>query len=268
MGRRVSLIDLAADAVTDTTLAPKHIGVTELAVGDIAPNPLNLRRESEEDPDELNRMAATVGELGMLQPLVVCTAPAFLEVYSNQRGHLDGRRWVALIGNRRLTAARTAGLEHVPAIINNDRLGSMYEVMLVENSNRRDLAPLREAEAMTQVLQREGLSRRDLARRIGRTHPYVLQRLALLSLIPALRQALEDGALTVERARQLGTLSEADQQAVLEAGPPFTRGGNAVTTPRRARALPVGDPAAAARSIRELYSGEDLAELVRLLQSA
>ena len=213
-------------------------------------------------------MADTIREHGLLQPLVVATAAAFVEHYPDQEGVVGEARWVTLIGNRRLVAARSADLQQVPAIVNDDRAGAMFEVMLVENSHRRDLAPLREAQAMAQVLEHDGISQRELARRVGRTHPYVTQRLALLGLIPVLRAALDAGALPIERARQLGALPTEEQQVIADAGPPYRpqKGGNGVTgAPRRRKSLPAGDPVAAARSIRELYRGDQLAELVRLL---
>src|SRR4051794_26854223 len=111
------------------------------------------------------------------------------------------------------------------------------------------------------VLEREGVSQRDLAKRVGRTQTYVQQRLALLGLVPELRAALDAGRLTVERARQLGVLKEMEQRAIANADPPYraTPVANAVANARRL-AIPRGDPAAAARSIRSAYSGEQLAE--------
>ncbi|HEY2223744.1 ParB/RepB/Spo0J family partition protein [Actinomycetospora sp.] len=268
MGRRVDFASLAADPVADSEPRPtKPAGVTELPIDKVAANPLNQRTEVDEDQDELDRMADTIREHGLLQPLVVCTVAAFVERYPDQKSAVGDARWVTLIGNRRLPAARAAGLAQVPAVVNDERADSMYEVMLVENSHRRDLAPLREAQAMAQVLERDDISQRELARRIGRTHPYVVQRLTLLGLIPPLRDALDAGTLPIERARQLGSLPVEEQQVIADAGPPYrAAGGNGVTTPARRRpTIPTGDPAAAAQSIREVYTGEQLTELIRLL---
>lgn len=269
---KVNLAALASTDVPDSDpRTARAAGATELPVDRLAVNPLNQRTDSDEDADELEAMAETVRAHGVLQPLIVVTASAFLASYPDQAGALADARWVTLIGNRRLVAARRAQLRQVPAIVNDGQLGSMYEVMLVENSHRRDLTPLREAAALRHVLDHEpGLSHRELGKRIGRTHTHVRYRLALLSLVPPLQRALEDGSLTVERARELGEMTEDEQQAIADAGPPW-RGpsGNGVSTPRpRRRALPKGDPAAAAASIRELYSGDELAELIRLLQSS
>ena len=88
---------------------------------------------------------------------------------------------------------------------------------------------------------------------------------------PATVEWLEEGSLSVKLARDFGPLSAEEQEAIAAAGPPdWTPRVNRVNAPRRRMAarrsnLPVGDPEAAARSIRELYSGDELAELIRLL---
>ena len=267
---KVDLATLASADVPDSSpRAARPAGATELPIHMVAVNPLNQRTSGDEDAAELEALAATIREHGVLQPLMVATASAFLTRYPDQHEALADARWVALIGNRRLQAAQLAERRTVPALINDEHADSLFEVMLVENSHRRDLAPLREAEAMRRVLDHNGgVSRRELARRIGRSHTYINQRLALLTLIPALRDALESGSLMVERARDLGEMTEDEQQAVADAGPPW-RSGNGVSTPRAPRrvTLPRDDPAAAARSIREAYTGDELAELIRLLST-
>lgn len=146
----------------------------------------------------------------------------------------------------------------------------MYEVMLIENGQRRDLPPLYEAEAMEAVLARTGISQRELGRRIGKSHVYVAQRLALRKLIPELRAALERGELKIELARQFGELSESEQQEIVAAGRPYraVARGNAVTTHARRRNIRASTPAIAAQSIRERFTAEELAELIRLLTEA
>jgi ParB family transcriptional regulator, chromosome partitioning protein len=275
VGRNVNLASMAGQLVDDNDPRPqasRPSGVIELPIEKVAPNPLNQRAVGDEDPDELEQLALTIREHGVLQALVVVTAAAFAERYPDTTQTLGDARWVTLIGNRRLIAARFAGQRSIPAVVNDDRAGSMFEVMLVENSHRRDLAPLREAEAMRQVLDREHVSQAELARRIGRTGAYVTHRLKLLSLIDPLRRALEEGSLSLELARDLGGKSQDEQHAAAVAGPPDwsprEKSVNAVkTTASRRRSLPAGDPAAAARSIREVYSGDELAELIALLSS-
>lgn len=252
--------DLPREAETRRPAAPG--GVRSLPIDEVATNPLNARTEADEDPDELSRLADTIAHRGVLQPIVVCAVAAFVEQYPDQEAALGGASWVTLIGNRRVVATRLAGVDTIRAVVDLTALASIDEVMLVENGQRRDLHPLREAEAMARLRDRDGVSVTDIARRIGFTHGYVSQRLTLLKLIPPLREALDAGTLSVERARKLGTMTEDEQQAVADAGPPWQGIRYGVTSRRTVRS---GDPAATARSIRELYSGEQLAELVRLL---
>ncbi|RZT75464.1 ParB family chromosome partitioning protein [Pseudonocardia sediminis] len=279
MGKRVNLAELAREEVPDsysppprqprgaaTEDVPAGPDTTALAVSQVAANPLNRRSDRDSSGEDFDQLVDTIRTHGVLQPIVVCSTAAFLERYPKERGGLHGARWVALIGNRRLQAAAAAGLEQVPALVNDDRVASMYEVMLVENSHRRDLGPLHEAVAMQQVLTESGISQRQLASRIGRSHPYVTQRIALLGLIPELRDALDEGLLKVEAAREIGGLSEAEQKVIAAAGAPYRRKraetGNAVTT---RRTITASSPAKTAESIRRLFSTDELAELVRLL---
>ncbi|GAA1388731.1 hypothetical protein GCM10009613_26550 [Pseudonocardia kongjuensis] len=295
MGKRVNLAELAREEVPNDYTPPTESlrslrepavasvpapapdsspepgpDTSMLPVPDIVSNPLNQRAAGDEEDAEFYELVSTIRGHGVLQPIVVCSASAFLERYPDQAGALDAARWVALIGNRRLRAATVAGLPHIPALVNDDRVASMYEVMLVENSHRKALGPLYEAEAMQRLLSESGIPQRALAARIGRTPMYVSQRLALLGLIEPLREALEAGSLKVEQARQLGGLSEAEQYAIAAAGPPYRKPttnapARGIEPPRRRRSIAVSSPARAAASIREVFTETERAELIKLL---
>jgi ParB family transcriptional regulator, chromosome partitioning protein len=240
----------------------------DLPIAEIASNPLNRPGADDEgDDDEFRELVDTIRTHGVLQPILVCTAEVFGSRYPDHRDAIDGARWVALIGNRRLKAATEAGLKHLPAVVNDERVTSMYEVMLVENGHRKNLSPLDEAQAMSRVVDEEGISQRELSRRIGRTAMYVSQRLALLGLIPELRDALRVGILKVELARQFGTLSEAEQQAIVDAGQPYRRQQAQSPKAQATRRISAATPEQAADSIRKLFSPDELAELLRLLAS-
>ncbi|SFO56799.1 chromosome partitioning protein, ParB family [Pseudonocardia ammonioxydans] len=244
-----------------------------LPVDAIVSNPLNQRSSDDEQDGEFYELVSTIRGHGVLQPIVVCSATAFLERYPAEESRLDGASWVALIGNRRLRAAAVAGLTRIPALVNDDRVASMYEVMLVENSHRKSLGPLHEAEAMQRLVTEAGITQRALATRIGRTPMYVSQRMALLGLIPPLREALEDGTLKVEQGRQFGSLPVEQQEAIAAAGPPYRKPAAnlpaGVEPPRRTRrSIAVSSPARAAASIREVFTENERAELIRLLSEA
>lgn len=292
MGKNINLADLADEDFYDATaekgdqapgdpaptpesptaapvppavpLGPDRMSVP---LDSVALNPLNKRPPGEDD--EIEGLAETIrGRTKVIQPLVVCTRAAFLEEFPDQAGPIGTAELVVLIGNRRLLAVRRAGVDdHVPVIVNDELAESMYLAMLIENGHRRSLPPLLEAEAMVEAMQKHGYSQRELARRIGKSHPYVIQRLALRKLIPPLKAAFERGELKIELARKLGELSEVEQQRVVKAGTPYRLpGGNGVTTPAaRVRTIKASTPAAAAASIRERFTADELDELIRLL---
>lgn len=299
MGKRVNLAELAREEVPDDYVAPATTEPVDettstttptvvdpptaapapepgpdtamLPVADIVSNPLNQRPADDDEDAEFYELVATIRGHGVLQPIVVCSASAFGARYADEQASVGLATWVALIGNRRLRAATIAGLDRIPALVNDDRVASMYEVMLVENSHRKSLGPLHEAEAMHRLLTEAGITQRALATRIGRTAMYVSQRMALLGLIPALREALEIGTLKVELARQFGGLPEDQQELIAAAGPPYRKptlgspmpGGQ---VPRRTRrSIAVSSPARAAASIREVFTETERAELIRLL---
>lgn len=293
MGTRINLADLAHEEVPDfaPTARPRppaqeppaaepsspdvvtgdnvsSLGESTLPIADIAANPLNRPgADDETDDDEFRELVATIRTHGVLQPILVCSAEAFSSRYPEHESSIDGASWVALIGNRRLRAATDAGLTDVPAVVNDDRIASMYEVMLVENGHRKNLSPLDEAQAMSRVLDEEKITQKELARRVGRTAMYVSQRLALLGLIPELRDAFAVGILKLELARQFGTLPESEQQAIVDAGQPYRLQpvGAAAKSGPSTRRITAGTPEQAAESIRKLFSPEELAELLRLL---
>lgn len=273
MGRRRNLADLASDEFLETDAqrpAVAAVADTEVTravpTASVALNPLNKRPPGEDD--DIAAMADTIRAHGVIQPLVVCSAKTYLAEFPNQAGALEsGADWVVLIGNRRLRAARSASLDRVSIIVNDETVASMFEVILIENGVRRDLPPVLEAEAMAEALKKTSISQRELAKRIGRSHVYVAQRLALLGLIPALRTALEVGELKIELAREFGGLPVAEQEAIVAAGKPYRlHGGNAVTS--RRRSIRASTPAVAAESLRERFSPDELAELIRLLTGA
>ncbi|WP_245607155.1 ParB/RepB/Spo0J family partition protein [Pseudonocardia spinosispora] len=238
-------------------------GTRTVPIGDLANNPLNKRHVGGDD--ELLEMAETIRQHGVIQPLVVCSAEAYLAAFPSQRMAIGDARWITLIGNRRLAAARLVPLTEVSIVVNDGQVSSMYEVMLIENGQRKDLPPVLEAEAIEEAIKASGISQRELARRIGKSHMYVSQRLSLLKLIPEFRELFERGVLKVERARQLGELPQSEQRRIHAGGPPYLSrpvpGGSRPGT----RVIRVSSPAVAAESIRAKFNDDELSLLVSLL---
>jgi ParB family chromosome partitioning protein len=275
MGKRVNLAELAEDDLYEPA-SPATAGSSTAAPPDAQPssrtapidtislNPLNKRPPGADD--QIDEMAETIRERGVIQPLVVCSVQAYLAEFPSQAAAVADTHWVVLIGNRRLLAAQLAALDDVPIIVNDESVTSMYEVMLIENGQRKELPPLLEAEAITEALKKASVSQRELARRIGKSHAYIRHRLALLKLIPELRDAYEQGELKIELAREFGELPRAEQEQIAATGKPYRMpGGNGVSTRHPIHSIRVSNPATAAESIRKRFSPDELAELIRLL---
>jgi ParB family chromosome partitioning protein len=184
----------------------------------IAHNPRNPR----DGYDDIAEIVASVREVGVLQPLGVVRYEMFLTHYPEYEHEVGSYDWVVLHGNRRLAAAREAGLTEVPVHV-LDRLGrdeQLDEAVLIENIHRAALPPLREAEALRLLVERHG-SQRKAAQRIGKSQGFISQRLSLLNLPTEIRSALVERKLTVEDARRIAALPADEQQKLVTAGPPY-----------------------------------------------
>lgn len=271
MGRQVSLRNVQikeAPAYADIAAGAQY---RNIPVESLTVNPLNERPAGTDD--EIAELAETMREHGAIQPLVACSKAAFLAKFPEQAtssGRLvdeGGRnaRWVVLIGNRRLIAAQHAGLTELPVITDDERIGSMYTAMLIENLQRRDMPPLNEAQAMSHAMREESMSASGLARRIGKTPAFVSQRLALLKLIPELQAALAAGELKLEMARTLGELPAGEQRQIVAVGPPYRPLPLNGVKDHSARRGWSASPTVAADAIRKKFDAGELAELVRIL---
>ena len=161
-------------------------GLLELPVDGIRPNPDQPRRSFDEPA--LEELAASIRQLGVLQPLLV-------------RPQDDGFELVA--GERRLRAAKRAGLSSIPVVVvETDREGSL-ERALVENLHREDLNPIEEAAAYRQLLEEGGLTQQVLADRLGRSRVAITNALRLLELPVAIQKLLIDERLAAGHGKAL-----------------------------------------------------------------
>ena len=182
---------------------------------------------------ELERLAASIAEHGVLQPIVVVET-------------LDGYQLVA--GERRLRAAEMAGLTRIPAVIRQAPPRHQLELALVENLQRADLNPLDEARAYRRLVDEFGLSHDEIAAAVGRARPTIANTLRLLDLAPPIQEAVADGRLSEGHARALLGLPE---QAQLDLLTVITARQISVReTERLARGLKGGDAASPARQAR------------------
>jgi ParB family chromosome partitioning protein len=282
--RRGQLIDDVTDGgehVHQDLAPPRVVPLTQLAH-----NPFNPRH----DLRELQETAESLLEKGQIQPITVVTRAVFLRAHPGQEEAIGPAAYVVLDGNRRLGAARLAGLEELRVDVNDELAGSaeeMLESALVANIHREDLTPLEEAETLAKLTEVYG-SQRQVARRVGKTHAWVSQRLALLALTPELQEELKSGSLTVEDGRRIGKLPQQRQAAAAEQvkaeraerkpgrtagggnavttpGSATPTSGNGVTTPSRASGIPWQSPEAMAVLLQQRMAPENIAILVNLL---
>lgn len=174
---------------------PEAAGVQEIPVDTIATSPVQPRKRFKED--QLEALAASIREQGVISPLIL------------RRGR-NGYELVA--GERRLRAARAAGLKTVPAIIREVADAQALELALVENIQRADLNAVEEAEAYRRLTEDFGLSQEAVAKRVGRDRSTVSNALRLLRLPRKVLDDVAEGRLSEGHARPLLSLErEADQ---------------------------------------------------------
>ena len=167
----------------------------EVALGSISPNPRQPRRTFDEEA--LEELAASITEVGLLQPVVV-------------RKTGDGQ-YELVMGERRLRASQRAGLTVIPAIVRETHDDAMLRDALMENLHRQQLDPLEEAAAYQQLLDDFGATHEQLAQKIGRSRPHISNTLRLLNLPAAVQKRVAAGVISAGHARAL--LSLDDQQA-------------------------------------------------------
>lgn len=167
-------------------MMPDHRQVTELSINHLQPNPLQPRGAI--SGDELQELAASIREHGILEPLVVAHTPAGYQIVA---------------GERRWRAAKIAGLETVPVIIKETSPTGMLEMALVENVQRTDLNALERAKAFERLMNDFSLSVSDIARRISKSSSFVSNTMRLLILPDAVKDGLISGLITEGHARAL-----------------------------------------------------------------
>jgi ParB family chromosome partitioning protein len=183
--------------LTESETGDDQPQLIDIPVGSIEPNPNQPRVHFDEET--LNELAASIAEVGLLQPILVRPAG-------------EGR-YQLVAGERRWRAARRAGLAAVPAVVRTTDDLSSVEHALVENLHRQDLTPLEEAAAYQQLIEDFELTHEQVAARVGRSRSTVSNTLRLLTLPPAIQHLLADGRLSAGHARALlGTPDRAFQE--------------------------------------------------------
>jgi ParB family transcriptional regulator, chromosome partitioning protein len=177
---------------------PAQENSTNLApVTKIVPNPHQPRYQMVED--DLKELSDSIREHGILQPLIV-TYDAGMDLYT------------LIAGERRLRAAKLAGLDMVPVIVRSATDQERLELALIENVQRADLTPLETAEAYRQLAEDFKLSHDEIALRVGKNRVTITNTLRLLKLPEAVQQALAEGNISEGHARALLALNTPQAQ--------------------------------------------------------
>ena len=160
----------------------------------IRPNPYQPRKTFEEE--RLNDLASSIQQHGILQPIVL-------------RQTVQG--YYIVVGERRYRASKLAGLTEVPAIIKELSDEDMMELAIIENLQREDLNAIEEAESYKKMMTDLNITQQEVARRLGKSRPYIANMLRLLQLPKNVAQMVQHGALSSAHGRTLLTLKDASK---------------------------------------------------------
>lgn len=181
---------------------PEQDVVLEISVEEIIPNSFQPRKEF--DPEKLQELASSIQEHGVIQPVIV-------------RPRLNNTGYELVVGERRLRACKMIGLEKIPAVIKTLSDQEMTEIALIENIQRENLNPVEEAKAYKRLIEEFGLTQEEVAKKVGKSRPFVANFLRLLQLPSDILDLLADGKVTVGHVRPLLSLvNESLQRQVVK----------------------------------------------------
>lgn len=184
----------------------ERVPASEVPIGDVIPNPQQPRTVM--DPELLAELSESIKMYGIIQPLLV-----------TEEVGVDGRTVYQLIaGERRLRAAKAAGLERVPVTIRQTTPQELLEIAIVENVQRADLNPIEEAIAYQRLMEEFGLTQREVAERVGKSRTAVANTLRLTELPADVRASITSGEISEGHGRALlGLPTEGERIAAWQA---------------------------------------------------
>ncbi len=174
------------------------VGLLEVPVGAVQPNPRQPR--SLFDDETLEALSLSIREVGVLQPIVVRKA---------------GNGFELIAGERRLRAAKRAGLATIPAVLRESDDAESLREALIENIHREDLGPIELAEAFRELIEELSLRQEDLAARLGVSRSHVANTIRLLQLPAEVQQLLAESKIQAGHGRALLSLADAEAQSTL-----------------------------------------------------
>jgi ParB family transcriptional regulator, chromosome partitioning protein len=160
--------------------------VVEVSLSELRPNPYQPRKQF--DQEAILELKESILQHGIIQPLIV-------------RKSIKGYEIVA--GERRYRASKEANLESVPAVVKDFTEDEMREIALIENLQRENLNAMEEAEAYQSIMEASGYTQEELAKRLGKSRPYIANHLRLMNLPVAVKTLLSDRTLSMGHGRAL-----------------------------------------------------------------
>ncbi|KGR75446.1 ParB/RepB/Spo0J family partition protein [Ureibacillus sinduriensis] len=167
-------------------IQPNEDQVEKIDLQKLVVNPFQPRRTFDEEA--IAELAQSIMEHGIIQPIVV---------------RKKGKRYEIVVGERRFRAAKFANLKEIPAIVRSLTEDQMMELAILENLQREDLTPIEEAEAYQSLIEKLNFTQEELAKRLGKSRPYITNHLRLLTLPEEVRALVDKGELSMGHGRTL-----------------------------------------------------------------
>ncbi|MCM0599556.1 ParB/RepB/Spo0J family partition protein [Periweissella fabalis] len=175
--------------------------VHKIHLDEIVPNPFQPRKNF--DQAALEDLAASIKNEGVFQPIIIRHPKRSVKQYE------------IIAGERRFRASKMAGLDTIPAIVRDLSNEQMMQVAVIENLQREDLSPIEEAQAYHTLMENLNITQSELAKRLGKSRPFIANYLRLLTLPLSVKDLVEQGSLSMGQARTLLGLKAKDQITTL-----------------------------------------------------
>ncbi|MFA6407688.1 MAG: ParB/RepB/Spo0J family partition protein [Candidatus Paceibacterota bacterium] len=193
--------------VRESREKPVVQSIFHIEIEKIKPNPYQPRREF--NVEELQELAQSIREFGVLQPIIVCKV-----IKEAESGAIVEYQLIA--GERRFQASKIARLQHVPAIVKQVDAGrAKLEIALIENIQRSNLNPLESARAYSRLQDEFGVTQREIATRMGKSREAIANTMRLLNLPSNMQDALVQGKITESQGRALLAVQDPNAQRSL-----------------------------------------------------
>jgi ParB family transcriptional regulator, chromosome partitioning protein len=172
--------------------------IQEINIIQVVPNPHQPRKNF--NPEKLQELSDSIRQHGILQPIVVSK---------------NGNQYELIVGERRLQAAKLAGMTKIPAIVREATDQQKLELAIIENIQRHDLNPVEEAKSYAKLVQEFGLKQEEVAAKAGKSRSAVANKLRLLSLPVEIQRSIIEGKITEGHAKAILAIENPEKQRAL-----------------------------------------------------